>query len=60
MEGAPIEFWLKRPSEANKNDTKLSMPPISTLADVKVQVHREYDDRPDTATITVSPEQPIL
>ena len=57
MEGDPIEFWLKRPSDANKRDTKLSMSPMCTLADVKAQVHREYDDRPETACITVSPEQ---
>ena len=54
MEGASIEFWLKRPSDANKRDTKLSMSPMSTLADVKAQVHREYDDHPETACITVS------
>ena len=57
MEGAPVEFWLKRPSDANKGDTKLCMSPRSTLADVKVQVHKKYDDRPDTGCITVSREQ---
>ena len=53
MEGAQIEFWLKRPSDASKRDTKLRMSPMSTLADVKAQVHQEYDDRPEAAFITV-------
>jgi hypothetical protein len=53
MEGAQIEFWLKRPSDASKRDTKLRMSLMSTLADVKAQVHQEYDDRPEAACITV-------
>ena len=53
MEGAQIEFWLKRPSDASKRDTKLRMSPMSTLADVKAQVHKEYDDRPEATCITV-------
>ena len=49
-----IEFWLKRPSDANRKDIKLSMSRSCTQADVKARVHVEYDDRPDAACITVS------
>lgn len=53
MEGAPIEFWLKRPSDANKSDKKLRMSHTSTLADVKGEVQKVYDDQPQPAYITV-------
>ena len=55
MEDGNIEFWLKRPSDANRKDVKLSMSRSCTQADVKARVHVEYDDRPDAACITVSP-----
>lgn len=60
MEGARIDFWLKRPSDANKRDLKLSMAPSSTLEDVKAQAHAQYDDRPDAACITVSSSPHLL
>ncbi len=53
MEGAQIEFWLKRPSDANKSDKKLRMSHTSTLADVKGEVQKVYDDQPQPAYITV-------
>ena len=53
MEGVQIEFWLKRPSDANKSDKKLRMSHTSTLADVKGQVQKVYDDQPQAAYITV-------
>ena len=54
MENEHIEFWLKRASDVNRKDIKLSMSRSCTQADVKARVHVEYDDRPEAACITVS------
>ena len=48
-----VEFLLKRPANANMRDLKLTMEITSSLADVKARLHREYEDHPNPAHVTV-------